>query len=63
MLTASGALTVVETLPLRMLAPVANPVTLPASIMLFASIVGPPPANGAVFHVPASAFNHVVGYT
>ena len=39
MLTTSGAVTVVETLPLRMLLPVANPVTLPASIRFVATIV------------------------
>ena len=62
MLTTSGAVTVVETLPLRMLLPVAKHVTLPASIKFVASIVGPPPANEAMFQVLAFAFNHAVGY-
>ena len=58
MLTTSGAVTVVETLPLRMLLPVASPVTLPASIKFVASIVGPllaivlscAPSAAAVWH-------------
>ena len=60
-LTTAGGITGVDILQLKRLVPVANPVTLPASIKFVATMVGPPVANEAVFHVLAFDFNQAVG--
>ena len=60
-LTPSGAVTDVLTLPLRM-SPEAKPNTAPASIRFFALIVGPPLPKLPVFQVFAFIFSHDVGY-